>query len=226
MSAREGKHQARSFAYHYLRGGRGSIPEMVLKLRVSSGFLVDGVKPLEERPEAFSDSENSGMVLRWHIKETSAAVMGHVCIQWIWLSPRYEEFSVIRRLALLAWYGGQKNGLRRLRQGASWLVRPKGCDGCEIFLAGIPVSIWRSRSGGSVSELRQGEAGAAGVLADNPFYTKRFAYYVGRRCRTATIKDVAKDLHLDWHRRQGVGQAIHAGAACWWRNAEAEGDRH
>jgi Helix-turn-helix domain of transposase family ISL3 len=36
-------------------------------------------------------------------------------------------------------------------------------------------------------------------LADNPFYTKRFAYYVGQRCRAATIKDVAKDLALDWH---------------------------
>ena len=36
-------------------------------------------------------------------------------------------------------------------------------------------------------------------LADNPFYTKRFAYYVGRRCRSATIKDVAKELKLDWH---------------------------
>ena len=36
-------------------------------------------------------------------------------------------------------------------------------------------------------------------MADNPFYTKRFAYYVGRRCRTATIKDIAKELKLDWH---------------------------
>lgn len=36
-------------------------------------------------------------------------------------------------------------------------------------------------------------------LADNPFYTKRFAYYVGRRCRAATIKDVAKELKLNWH---------------------------
>jgi transposase len=35
-------------------------------------------------------------------------------------------------------------------------------------------------------------------LADNPFYTKRFAYYVGRRCRAATIKDVALELKLDW----------------------------
>jgi transposase len=36
-------------------------------------------------------------------------------------------------------------------------------------------------------------------LADNPFYTKRFAYYVGRRCRAATIKDIAAELKLDWH---------------------------
>ena len=36
-------------------------------------------------------------------------------------------------------------------------------------------------------------------LADNPHYTKRFAIYVGRRCRSSTIKDVAEELHLDWH---------------------------
>jgi transposase len=34
-------------------------------------------------------------------------------------------------------------------------------------------------------------------LADNPFYTKRFAWYVGRRCRGTTIKDVARELKLD-----------------------------
>lgn len=37
-----------------------------------------------------------------------------------------------------------------------------------------------------------------GWLADNPFYSKRFAFFVGRRCRVATIKDVAKETHLDW----------------------------
>jgi transposase len=36
------------------------------------------------------------------------------------------------------------------------------------------------------------------LLADNPYYTKRFAYYVGRRCRSATIKDIAEELRLDW----------------------------
>jgi transposase len=35
-------------------------------------------------------------------------------------------------------------------------------------------------------------------LADNPFYTKRFAFYVGRRCQEASIKSIADELHLDW----------------------------
>ena len=36
-------------------------------------------------------------------------------------------------------------------------------------------------------------------LADNPLYTKRFAFLVGRRCRETTVQEVAEDLFLDWH---------------------------
>ncbi len=35
-------------------------------------------------------------------------------------------------------------------------------------------------------------------LADLPFYSKRFAFYIGRRCRDSSIRDVAKEFHLDW----------------------------
>jgi transposase len=35
-------------------------------------------------------------------------------------------------------------------------------------------------------------------LVDNPFRTKRFALYVGRRCLAATIQDVALELRLNW----------------------------
>ena len=50
----------------------------------------------------------------------------------------------------------------------------------------------RCRSCGTVKRER------LDFLADNPLYTKRFAYYVGRRCRQATIKDIAEELKLDW----------------------------
>jgi transposase len=35
-------------------------------------------------------------------------------------------------------------------------------------------------------------------LADNAHFTRRFAFYVGRRCQQASIRDVAKELKLDW----------------------------
>lgn len=35
-------------------------------------------------------------------------------------------------------------------------------------------------------------------LADSPFYSKRFAFYIGRRCRDSSIRDVAQEFHLDW----------------------------
>jgi transposase len=36
-------------------------------------------------------------------------------------------------------------------------------------------------------------------VAANPRYTKRFAFYVGKQCRQASVKEVAADLVLDWH---------------------------
>ncbi|MEO5864232.1 MAG: ISL3 family transposase, partial [Nitrospiraceae bacterium] len=35
-------------------------------------------------------------------------------------------------------------------------------------------------------------------LEDNPFSTNRFAFFVGRRCRTLPIKDVAEETRWDW----------------------------
>jgi transposase len=35
-------------------------------------------------------------------------------------------------------------------------------------------------------------------LAETPGYTQRFACAVGRRCRAASLRDVAKEFHLDW----------------------------
>jgi len=35
-------------------------------------------------------------------------------------------------------------------------------------------------------------------LANSPFYSKRFAFYIGRRCRDSSIQDVAQEVHLNW----------------------------
>src|ERR1700681_252157 len=71
-------------------------------------------------------------------------------------------------------------------------VRDLSCGDTRIFLE-VEVRRVECRRCGKVKQER------LDFLADNPFYTKRFAHYVGQRCRAAPIKDVAKDLALDWH---------------------------
>ena len=81
----------------------------------------------------------------------------------------------------MGWYD------RKIRQ-----VRDLSCGEMRILLE-LEVRRIDCRSCGKVKQER------LDFLADNPFYTKRFAYFVGRRCRQASISDVAKELTLDWH---------------------------
>src|SRR5690349_18379657 len=78
-------------------------------------------------------------------------------------------------------------------------VRDLSCGDTRIFLE-LEVRRIDCRYCGKVKRER------LDFLADNPLYTKRFAYYVGRRCRSATIKDVAAELKLDWHTVKALDQ--------------------
>ena len=71
------------------------------------------------------------------------------------------------------------------------VVRDLSCGDTRVSLE-FDVRRVRCRRCGAVKRER------LPWLADNPFYTKRFARYVGRRCRSATIRDVARELRLDW----------------------------
>src|SRR5262245_29828919 len=71
-------------------------------------------------------------------------------------------------------------------------VRDLSCGDTRILLE-LEVRRVDCRNCGKVKRERRD------FLADNPLYTKRFGYFVGRRCRQAAIADVAKELALDWH---------------------------
>jgi transposase len=70
-------------------------------------------------------------------------------------------------------------------------VRDLPCAGFRIVLE-LEVRRISCRNCGSVKRER------LDFLADNPHFTKRFAHYVGRRCAQAAIRDVARELRLDW----------------------------
>ncbi len=71
------------------------------------------------------------------------------------------------------------------------MVRDLSCGDLHIYLE-VEVRRVDCGSCGQVKRER------LSWLADNPFYTKRFAFFVGRRCRASTIKDVAQELQLHW----------------------------
>jgi transposase len=71
-------------------------------------------------------------------------------------------------------------------------VRDLSCGDRRVYLELSVRRVDCSRCGGVKRERLD-------WLADNPLYTKRFAFYVGRRCRESTVQAIAKELHLDWH---------------------------
>ena len=70
-------------------------------------------------------------------------------------------------------------------------MRDLSCGDTRIYLE-LDVRRVECKGCGAVKQER------LNWLADYPFYTKRFAFFVGRRCRAMTIKDVAQETHLDW----------------------------
>lgn len=70
-------------------------------------------------------------------------------------------------------------------------VRDLACGELRIYLE-VEVRRVYCRGCGKVKRER------LDFLADNPIYTQRFAYYVGRRCRSTTVKDIAQELRLHW----------------------------
>lgn len=78
-------------------------------------------------------------------------------------------------------------------------IRDLACGDVRVYLD-VEVRRMACRACATVKQER------LDFLADNPVYTKRFAFYVGRRCRASPIRDVAKELRLDWHTVKALEQ--------------------
>lgn len=71
-------------------------------------------------------------------------------------------------------------------------VRDKSCGDARVYLVVEVRRVYCKRCAGVKQEKLD-------WLATNPAYTKRFAMYVGRRCRSTPLLDVAAELKLSWH---------------------------
>ena len=78
-------------------------------------------------------------------------------------------------------------------------VRDLPCGGLRIVVE-FELRRVACRSCGAVKRER------LDFLADKSRYTKRFAFYVGRRGRASAIKDIAEELQLEWHTVKALEQ--------------------
>jgi transposase len=149
--------------------------------------------------QAFRRGREIGIILGWPIQRSDGGDCGtRTRFLAFGRNPRCAASSVIRRLGSSSLCGAQKKTCGccgRVQSG--WYdrktrrVRDLSCGDARVFLE-LEIRRLACRGCGKVKREQ------LAFLADNPFYTKRFAHYVGRRCRTATIKDLAEELNLDW----------------------------
>ena len=111
---------------------------------------------------------------------------------------RREGYSATQRRACFVWNDVEKNHcgvcgalVRGIYDRKVHRVRDLSCGDARMYLEIELRRVW-CRGCAAVKQER------LPWLADSPFYTKRFAFFVGKRCRAATISDVARELHLDW----------------------------
>ena len=96
--------------------------------------------------------------------------------------------------------------MRLLRSRPDGLVRSQAAAGADLSCGDTRIFLELEARRLDCRHCGKVKRERLDFLADNPLYTQRFAYYVGRRCRSATIKDVAAELKLDWHTVKALDQ--------------------
>ena len=120
----------------------------------------------------------------------------------------------------------KKNALRLLRASVANLLRSTTTASPRSFLRRSTCLSRLLHSPRPVSLVPRREDRTSRLAGRQSFLHQALRLLRGRRCRSSTIKDVAKDLHLDWHTVKELGQAVHGRAAAPGRSAEAQSHRH
>lgn len=140
--------------------------------------------------------------------------------------PGSQASSVTPRPAASGLNAGGKNGVRRLRDGAPDILRPRDSPGSGPLLrrhTGVPGD---PDPPGVVPDVREGEAGAARLPCRQPALHKAVCLLRGTTMPCWEHQGRGPRVSSGLAHGQGAGQAVHGGATgpCW--HAGAQGDRN
>ena len=169
-----------------------------------------------QHDEAWRNRASDSIVCRMGIRSPSSA-----------RKRPYAGCSVIRTCGSSISIGAQKNRLRRLWAAADGVVRPAPTTGTVICRVPGSASSWNSKCGAWRAAPVRRAARAAGFPGGQPTLHQAVSPSMfGRRCRQASIRDVAQELKLDWDTVKIPGDAAYArpDRARW--HAGIQGDWH
>jgi transposase len=88
----------------------------------------------------------------------------------------------------------------------------------DLPCRGLRIVVDSSCVGSRADAVARRSASGSTSRRTIPATSKRFAFYVGKRCRASAIKDIAEELDLEWHTVKDPREAIHARAVGARRN--------
>ena len=138
----------------------------------------------------------SGTISGWLPQTDVNVFQTHIASMDSGLLKRFGAFSAIPLPASSPWFDAQKTVCkdcgrihRRLYDRTTHGARDLSCGDTRVY---IEFEVRRIRCPCTGKVRRE----HLDFLADNPLYTKRFAWQIG--CRASSIKDVAKEFNLHW----------------------------
>jgi hypothetical protein len=153
----------------------------VVERRMDTGFL--GYPMLFE----------FGMMFGWQTQRSDSGGCGMRMRSLVFVRyTRCAASLLIRKRVSSLLCGAQKSCERDLWSHAFGLVRPQAPGSRSVQRRHPHLSRVRSAARAVRRSCDQVKREHLAFLADNHFYTKRFAFYVGQRCVSATIKAVAR----------------------------------
>lgn len=94
----------------------------------------------------------------------------------------------------------QKKRVRMLWHGVPEILRQQDAPYQEPLLRECEdLSESGGGADGFLSEARKGETGTPEMVGQQLLLYDAVCVFIGRQCRSMSIKDVAKNMNLDWH---------------------------
>src|SRR6266851_3303257 len=179
--------------------------------------------PLAQGFAEFSRAQKLGMNWRW--EERGGWWMCTASPPFV-RGRRYVGCLAIPRSVSYGLSGGEKNFVRSLWSALAPNLRSQAAPGARP-LGGRHQNLSGDREqSGALPELRQSEAGEAGVALQQPLLHQALCVLCGPALSDLDDPRRRPRVAPGLEHRQGTRPAVHAGAAPKSRDASATGDRH